>query len=202
MASTADHRPGRLGWAIAIVVVALGCINVIDIRVRHASLVVGPVGAAALLAVARWAGLSWQELGLGRGTWRRGLIWALCAIGAVGVVFAVGAALPATRDAFRDARYRLDLGHALLTAFVLIPVGTVLFEEVAFRGVLLLGTDSWWVGANIPGKPRTLYPYVGGVGPFRVICQEVAEKGYEGLVLSPHETPHEAPHEAPAEVGR
>ena len=202
MASTPDHRPGRLGWAIAIVVVALGCINVIDIRVRHASLVVGPVGAAALLAVARWAGLSWQELGLGRGTWRRGLIWALCAIGAVGVVFAVGAALPATRDAFRDARYRLDLGHALLTAFVLIPVGTVLFEEVAFRGVLLLGTDSWWVGANIPGKPRTLYPYVGGVGPFRVICQDVAAKGYEGLVLSPHETPHEAPHEAPAEVGR
>jgi cyclohexanone monooxygenase len=49
---------------------------------------------------------------------------------------------------------------------------------------LLLGTDSWWVGANIPGKPRTLYPYVGGVGPFRVICQEVADKGYEGLVLT------------------
>jgi cyclohexanone monooxygenase len=49
---------------------------------------------------------------------------------------------------------------------------------------LLPATDSWWMGANIPGKPRTLYPYVGGVGPFRVICQEVAEKGYEGLVLT------------------
>ena len=33
-------------------------------------------------------------------------------------------------------------------------------------------------------KPRALYPYVGGVGPFRVICQEVADKGYEGLVLT------------------
>jgi cyclohexanone monooxygenase len=54
---------------------------------------------------------------------------------------------------------------------------------------LLLGTDSWWVGANIPGKPRTLYPYVGGVGPFRALCQQVAEKGYEGLVLSRHEAP-------------
>jgi cation diffusion facilitator CzcD-associated flavoprotein CzcO len=52
---------------------------------------------------------------------------------------------------------------------------------------LLPETDSWWMGANIPGKPRTLYPYVGGVGPFRVICQEVAEKGYEGLVLTPQE---------------
>jgi len=61
-------------------------------------------------------------------------------------------------------------------------------DEVA-AATLLLGTDSWWVGANIPGKPRTLYPYVGGVGPFRVICQEVAEKGYEGLELTRHETP-------------
>jgi cation diffusion facilitator CzcD-associated flavoprotein CzcO len=59
-------------------------------------------------------------------------------------------------------------------------------NEVA-AATLLLGTDSWWVGANIPGKPRTLYPYVGGVGPFRAICQEVADKGYEGLVLTRHQ---------------
>ena len=136
MTGTPDHSPRRLGWAIAIVVVILGCVNVIDIRVRHASLIVGPVGAAGLLAIARWAGLSWQELGLGRGTWRRGLLWALCAIGAVAVVFAVGAALPQTRDAFRDSRYHLGWEGALVTAFLLIPLGTVLFEEVAFRGVL------------------------------------------------------------------
>mgnify|MGYP003776837655 CR=1 FL=1 len=49
---------------------------------------------------------------------------------------------------------------------------------------LLLGTNSWWVGANIPGKPRTLYPYVGGVGPFRDICADVASKGYEGFTLA------------------
>jgi cyclohexanone monooxygenase len=40
------------------------------------------------------------------------------------------------------------------------------------------------VGANIPGKPRTLYPYVGGVGPFRDICADVAGKGYEGFTLT------------------
>jgi len=60
---------------------------------------------------------------------------------------------------------------------------------------LLLGTDSWRIGANIPGKPRTLYPYVGGVGPFRALCQEVAEKGYEGLLLSRRGAP------APAGAG-
>src|SRR6476469_1786281 len=133
MAETSGAPPGRLGWAVAVVLVA---VNVIDVRVTHASLVLGPVGAAGFLAIARWAGLSWQELGLGRGTWPRGLIWAAGAIGAVAVVFALGAALPLTRDAFRDARYHLGWEHALLTAFLLIPLGTVLFAEAAFRGVL------------------------------------------------------------------
>ena len=136
MAEASGASPGRLGWAVAVVIVVLAAVNVIDASVAHASLVLGPVGAAGFLAIARWAGLSWQELGLGRGTWRRGLIWAAGAIGAVAVVFALGAALPLTRDAFRDARYHLGWEHALLTAFLLIPLGTVLFEEVAFRGVL------------------------------------------------------------------
>src|ERR1700748_3977245 len=92
MAETSGAPPGRLGWAVAVVIVVLAAVNVIDIRVGHASLVLGPVGAAGFLAIARWAGLSWQELGLGRGTWRRGLIWAAGVIGAVAVVFAAGAA--------------------------------------------------------------------------------------------------------------
>jgi membrane protease YdiL (CAAX protease family) len=143
---------GRLDWAVVIVIVFLVAVNVIDVRVAHASLVLGPAGAAALLALARWAGLSWAELGLGRGTWRRGLGWALAAIGAVAVVFAVGAALPLTRSAFRDARYDLGWGHALLTAFVLIPLGTVLLEEVAFRGVLwglLRRRHGTWVATTV-----------------------------------------------------
>jgi membrane protease YdiL (CAAX protease family) len=114
----------------------LTLVNMIDNRVAHASLVLGPASAAWLLLIARRAGLSWRELGLGAGTWRRGLAWAGAVIGAVALVFAAAAALPLTRGLFRDSRYRLDLGNALLTAFVLIPVGTVLFEEVAFRGVL------------------------------------------------------------------
>jgi membrane protease YdiL (CAAX protease family) len=136
VAETSGGPSGRVGWAVAAVVPILAAVNVVDVRVAHASLVLGPVGAAGLLAIARWAGLSWQELGLGSGTWRRGLIWASGAIGAVAVVFAVGATLPLTRDAFRDGRYRLDWEHALITAFLLIPLGTVIFEEVAFRGVL------------------------------------------------------------------
>jgi cyclohexanone monooxygenase len=44
--------------------------------------------------------------------------------------------------------------------------------------------NSWYMGANIPGKPRIFMPYIGGVGVYRRICDEVAAKGYEGFVMS------------------
>jgi membrane protease YdiL (CAAX protease family) len=118
------------------VVAVLAAVNVVDVRVPHAALGVGPACAALLVVIARLAGLGWAELGLGQGTWRRGLTWAAVIVGTFAIVLAVGAALPLTRQAFRDSRYRLGWADALLTALVLIPVGTVLVEEVAFRGVL------------------------------------------------------------------
>ena len=42
---------------------------------------------------------------------------------------------------------------------------------------------SWYLGANIPGKPRIFMPYIGGVGTYRKKCDEVAAKGYEGFLL-------------------
>jgi cation diffusion facilitator CzcD-associated flavoprotein CzcO len=44
--------------------------------------------------------------------------------------------------------------------------------------------SSWYLGANIPGKPRVFMPYVGGVGTYRQVCDDVAARGYEGFVLS------------------
>ncbi|HEV8437610.1 MAG TPA: NAD(P)/FAD-dependent oxidoreductase [Methylomirabilota bacterium] len=43
--------------------------------------------------------------------------------------------------------------------------------------------NSWYTGANIPGKPRIFMPYVGGVGTYRQKCDEVAAKGYDGFRL-------------------
>lgn len=43
---------------------------------------------------------------------------------------------------------------------------------------------SWYMGANVPGKPRVFLPYVGGVGAYRTICAEVAGDDYRGFVLS------------------
>jgi len=44
--------------------------------------------------------------------------------------------------------------------------------------------NSWYMGANVPGKPRVFLPYVGGVGPYREACDEVAEQGFLGFTLS------------------
>ncbi len=43
---------------------------------------------------------------------------------------------------------------------------------------------SWYMGANIPGKPRVFMPYAAGVGPYREICDRVAANGYEGFALA------------------
>ncbi len=42
-------------------------------------------------------------------------------------------------------------------------------------------SKSWYTGANIAGKPRVFMPYVGGVGAYRQICLDIANKGYEGF---------------------
>jgi len=44
--------------------------------------------------------------------------------------------------------------------------------------------NSWYMGANVPGKPRVFMPYVGGVAAYRQKCDEVAARDYEGFILS------------------
>jgi len=55
-------------------------------------------------------------------------------------------------------------------------------NEVADRTLYPLA-NSWYVGANIPGKPRVFMPYVGGVPAYKKKCDEVAANGYEGFCL-------------------
>jgi cyclohexanone monooxygenase len=47
------------------------------------------------------------------------------------------------------------------------------------------------MGANIPGKPRIFMPYIGGVGVYRQICNDVAAKGYEGFAMAGREQPRQ-----------
>ncbi len=53
-------------------------------------------------------------------------------------------------------------------------------NEVANRTLFPIA-NSWYMGANVPGKPRVFMPYVGGVGAYRNICDAVAVDGYRGF---------------------
>lgn len=55
-------------------------------------------------------------------------------------------------------------------------------NEVAEPTMYMLA-NSWYLGANIPGKPRVFMPYVGGLGNYRKKCNEVADTGYKGFIL-------------------
>jgi cyclohexanone monooxygenase len=56
-------------------------------------------------------------------------------------------------------------------------------NEVAHT-TLYPSAASWYMGANIPGKPRVFLPYIGGVGAYRRRCDEIAANGYEGFQLA------------------
>jgi cation diffusion facilitator CzcD-associated flavoprotein CzcO len=57
-------------------------------------------------------------------------------------------------------------------------------NEAAARTLLPLAKHSWYLGANIPGKPRVFMPYAGGLVRYREICHDVVAHGYEGFALS------------------
>jgi cyclohexanone monooxygenase len=55
-------------------------------------------------------------------------------------------------------------------------------QEVAAE-TLYPTADSWYMGANIPGKPRVFLPYIGGLDVYRRRCDQIAATGYPGFTL-------------------
>ncbi|MGY1712553.1 lysostaphin resistance A-like protein [Geodermatophilus sp. SYSU D00758] len=183
------------------VVVALAALHVAD-QVLHPPWWVRALGAAGLLAWARWDGLTWSQLGLGRDRLGAGLRWGLGAVAVVAGVYVVGLLLPATRPAFQDVRYDLPVVAALEKALVVIPLGTVAFEELAFRSVLwavlarhlrqwqVLVTTSvlfglWHVlpSLDLGETNRGVSGAVGGAGSAAVVAAAVAFTAVGGLVF-------------------
>jgi cation diffusion facilitator CzcD-associated flavoprotein CzcO len=56
-------------------------------------------------------------------------------------------------------------------------------NAAAAATLLPMATHSWYLGANVPGKPRVFMPYAGGMARYREICDDIAARGYEGFVL-------------------
>jgi membrane protease YdiL (CAAX protease family) len=132
-------RSRRDAWfAVAACTVLAAYNNVIGAQPWHRRWYAPANGCAACaaLAAAGAGGLTAAELGLGRGRWRPGRLGStLCAVTAAG--WLVAAAVPATRPLLNDKRITgLDRRALAYQVAFRIPVGTVLWEEIAFRGVL------------------------------------------------------------------
>src|SRR3954447_22426931 len=199
MTATARRTRDRLVSGAAVVVLA--GINVTD-HLVHPPWWVRALEGAGLVVWARLDGLTWAQLGLGRDRLLAGTRWGLAAIGLVESVCVIGVLLPLTRPAFQDVRYHLPLGEALRSAFVVIPLGTVVLEELAFRSVLwgmfsrhlrpwqvLVGTSVvfgfWHVlpALHVGATNRGVSEAVGGAGSAAVVVGTVALTAVGGLVF-------------------
>jgi uncharacterized protein len=134
----------RIYVDVALVVVVLALTNLIaHFTTAWAGVATVPAAAVGLVALLRFNGLGWTELGLGRDHWRSGAAYALGAIALVVTVIAVGVLLPATRPMFMNNHYATISG-ALMASMIIIPLQTVIPEELAFRGVLHGALNRAW----------------------------------------------------------
>jgi len=95
-------------------------------------------GTAVLALIAWFAGLSADQLGLGAAELGPGLLWGLGGAALIVGSFSIGAWFPGTRKAFRDERVAKERpAETWRRALVVLPLGTVALEDVAFRGLLM-----------------------------------------------------------------
>ena len=127
--------------------------------------------AFVLLGIAYRGGAGPVAVGLGIRHWHRPVGVGLLLFGGTALLFALGMIVPATQSAFIDTRIGdADVAQMLWVVLVQIPLGTVVLEEVAFRGVLpaLMGASPairWrWIpvlGASILFGLRHILPSIG-----------------------------------------
>jgi membrane protease YdiL (CAAX protease family) len=94
------------------------------------------VAAALVLIAVRSDGLGANHLGLATRRLPDGLRWGAAVSTGLITIYLIGLALPWTRDVFNDDRADVGVQAMLWRTLVAIPLGTVLMEEIAFRGVL------------------------------------------------------------------
>jgi membrane protease YdiL (CAAX protease family) len=121
--------------AVGLALAALAADLLVNEAVPDAHLAAGLVLAACLLAIARAGGLTAADLGLARAALGGGLRWGGAAAALVGAGYALAWLIPGVRQALPEGDG--DPGRVALTVLVAIPLGTVLPEELAFRGLLL-----------------------------------------------------------------
>lgn len=131
-------EPGLPLWPVIAVMVLLLMINVAANKALPGYYLFWALGGSVVvLALGLLDGCTWAELGLAPRHAIRGLIWGGVSLAIVFTIYAVGSTWRRTRSAFHDQNIAgLTLPRLFWQSLVELPFGTVLFEEVAFRGVL------------------------------------------------------------------
>ncbi|MEO8329980.1 MAG: CPBP family intramembrane glutamic endopeptidase [Candidatus Nanopelagicales bacterium] len=93
--------------------------------------------AVVVVVIGLWGGLDADGFGLSPKQLPAGFRYGGIAVAVVTAVVLLGLALPATRASFHATRAEVDGGQLLLELLITIPLGTVVIEELAFRGTLL-----------------------------------------------------------------
>lgn len=150
------------------------------------SVFVGVTTTVALAVLARWAQLGVADLGLARAAWMSGLRWGGACVAVAAVAYAVALLIPAARAAVTGAVG--SWSQALLAALLVIPLGTIIPEEFAFRGMLWgLAHREWgrWAATFVSSTVFGLWhvaPALGG-GSANEAFDSLVGGGTLGLLL-------------------
>lgn len=104
----------------------------------------GVIGSVIIVWIGYRAGVTLSDIGLGPNSWIRGLIWSAGCIALVTSVYVIGGSMTFTRRFLADDRAVLGPRTLAYKVLVNVPLGTVLFEELAFRGVGLALLAQWF----------------------------------------------------------
>ncbi len=76
-----------------------------------------------------------------------------------------------------------ERGQTLISVDPLSEAKWVAHVDEIAQATLYVKADSWYLGSNIPGKPRVFMPYIAGLDRYKAICDAVVERGYEGFIM-------------------
>ena len=178
----------RIFWAT---VIALGVFNItrgVGAFGDFADAISVLLALLVTIAALRF-GMSTAELGLSRSTIRSGVLWGLGTFAVVVIVVVTAALIPATSEFLNDSRADVSGGRLLFELVVGIGLGTVVPEELIFRGVLLgsavkrWGTRAGLVAASLVFGLWHIFPTLSTAGGNEQFAQaDSSNLGRVGLV--------------------
>ncbi len=187
MKSTYRSRPSPLAVAGGLVA-AFAIANILTNRVLPAWTYV-PFNLLVAVAVVRIASTVVTPAEMGFTAWRRGARWGLALAAATLAVYVVALVVPATADLFDDRRLDEGVPALLYNTLIAIPLGTVVLEEIAFRGALPAVLSKRWtrvravvVSSLLFGLWHVLPSW--GIGDVNPVVDDLIGEGWVGRTIT------------------